>query len=54
MSLKTSMKGGNGRRRAKGERKAIPNSWSGKEKRSTSLLRVEERYSEHMLIRRTE
>jgi hypothetical protein len=44
------MKGGNGTRSAKGERKGIPNSWSDKVKRLKRLRRFEERYSEHMKV----
>ena len=52
MSLKSGMKRCNGGRSAESERKRIPDSWSSKEKRSTSLGRFKERYSEQMLARR--
>src|SRR6184192_1817929 len=52
VSLKSTMKRCTGGRSTESERKRIPDSWSNKEERSTSLRRFEERYGEQMLIRR--
>src|SRR2546425_11773824 len=52
VSLKSGMKRCNGGRSAESERKRIPDTWSSKEKRSTSLGRFKERYSGQMLVRR--
>src|SRR3989442_10566458 len=51
-SLKSGMKRCTGGRSTESERKRIPDSWSSKEERSTSVGRFEERYGEQMLVRR--
>src|SRR3989441_4188537 len=50
VSLKSGMKRCTGGRSTKSERKRIPDSWSSKEERSTSLGRFEERYGEQMNV----
>src|SRR3989442_2068257 len=52
VSLKSGMKRCTGGRSTESKRKRIPDSWSSKEERSTSLGSFKERYSEQMLVRR--